>query len=76
MTGSATPCVVVVLAEQDYRYGAGVLRLRVEAVEHATAITLDNDVWVPVHGTRLRSDGLELNEIQVFVRASRLPDCG
>jgi hypothetical protein len=72
MTAAGTPCVVV-LAEHDYRYGVGVLRLRVEAVEHAATVRLDNDDWVPVSGTRLRSDGLELHAVQVFVRVSRLP---
>ncbi|GAA2638415.1 hypothetical protein GCM10010399_84670 [Dactylosporangium fulvum] len=63
---------VVVLAENDYRYGTGPVRLRVERVEHAEEVVLDGEPWLPVHGTRLRGDGTERGAVRLLVRAARL----
>lgn len=67
---------VVVLAENDYRYGAGPLRLRIERIDRAAEFHLDGEAWVTVHGTRLRADGTELGPVRVVVRAARLPARG
>ncbi|MEV4515986.1 hypothetical protein AB0K00_44390 [Dactylosporangium sp. NPDC049525] len=64
---------VVVLDERDYRYGAGPLRLRVEAVDRSGAIAFDGEPWLPVRGVRLRRDGTEVGPVQVLVRAAQLP---
>jgi hypothetical protein len=64
---------VVVLDERDYRYGAGELRLRIEAVDRAGAMEFDGEVWLPVRGVRLRRDGTEVAPVRVTVRAARLP---
>ncbi|GAA0733601.1 hypothetical protein GCM10010199_51910 [Dactylosporangium roseum] len=64
---------MVLLAENDYRYGTGPVRMRVERVEHDEAVVLDGEPWLPVHGTRLRSDGTEVGAVRLLVRAARLP---
>ncbi|GAA1541134.1 hypothetical protein GCM10009827_070700 [Dactylosporangium maewongense] len=64
---------VVVLGEQDYRYGTGELRLRVESVDRAGPIEFDGEPWLQVRGVRLRRDGTEVGRLQVLVRAARLP---
>jgi hypothetical protein len=64
---------VVALDERDYRYGAGELRLRVEAVDRAGAMELDGEAWLPVRGVQLRRDGTEVGPVRVLVRAARLP---
>ncbi len=60
------------VAEADYRYGTGTLRMRVERIDRSGEVELDGDVWLPVHGIRLRSNGTEVGEVQVFVRAAVL----
>jgi hypothetical protein len=64
---------VMVFDERDYRYGAGPLRLRVQAVDRSGAITLDGEPWLPVRGVQLRRDGTEVGPVRVLVRAAQLP---
>lgn len=61
---------VVVLAEADYRYGRGPLRLRVDDVDRAGAVDLDGERWVPVAGVQVREDGTPMAAVRVFVRAA------
>lgn len=63
---------VLVLEERDYRYGAGQLRLRIEAVDRSGEVELDGEPWLPVHGVQLRRDGTEVSPVHVLVRAARL----
>lgn len=63
---------VLALAEPDYQYGVGPLRLRVESVDRAHPIVSEGEYWYPVDGVRLSADGTELGRRQVLVRGSRL----
>ncbi|GAA2644358.1 hypothetical protein GCM10010399_92850 [Dactylosporangium fulvum] len=64
----------LLLTEADYRYGSGPLRMRIEVIDHAGRLHLDGEFWLPVHGTRLRFDGVEAGTVQLLVRAARLPE--
>lgn len=64
--------IELLLADADYRYGAGALRLRVEQIDRAGEVELDGDAWFPVRGTQLRANGAEVGAVQVLVRAARL----
>lgn len=63
---------VLALAEPDYRYGVGPLLLRVERVDRHNPATYEGEVWFPVEGVQLRTDGAELRRRAVLVRAARL----
>ncbi len=63
---------VLTLAEPDYRYGVGPLRLRVERVDRRHPTTYEGETWFPVEGVQLRADGAELRHRAVLVRAARL----
>ena len=63
---------VLTLAEPDYRYGVGPLRLRVERVDRRNPTTYEGEVWLPVEGVQLRADGAELRHRAVLVKAARL----
>jgi len=66
------PEPVVVLADQDYRFGVGPLILRIEQIDQANPIPYDGEDWITVHGTELRHDGTELGRRAVLVRSTRL----
>jgi len=71
--GRETPAGnVLTLAEADYRYGVGPLRIRVERVDRNHPATYEGEVWYPVEGVQLRSDGAELRRREVLVKAARL----
>jgi len=71
--GPDTPAEhVLTLAEADYRYGLGPLRIRVERVDRTHPATYEGEVWYPVEGVQLRGDGAELRRRAVLVRAARL----
>lgn len=63
---------VILLAEADYCYGVGELRLRVERVDRNHPINENGEAWYPVEGVQLGGDGRELRRRQATVRASRL----
>ena len=63
---------VLTLAEADYRYGLGPLRLRVDSVDRRHPATYEGEVWFPVEGVQLRADGAQLRHRTVLVRAARL----
>jgi hypothetical protein len=65
---------ILELAERDYRYGTGILRLRITTVDRTREVQLDGEPWVPVRGMRLRRDGTEMAPVRLLVRAARL--CG
>jgi integrase len=50
----------------------GELRLRVDAVDRSDGVLLDGELWVPVHGMRLRRDGTMAGPVRLLVRDSRL----
>ena len=62
------PGTVVYVAEADYLYGVGDIRLRVEA----PVPVHPNLEWVSVHGTRLLSDGRQTGPVRVLVRVAAL----
>ncbi|MEV4509248.1 hypothetical protein AB0K00_09860 [Dactylosporangium sp. NPDC049525] len=68
---SAAVSQTLILAERDYMYGAGTLRLRVERVSTHRFIH-DNDTWVMVEGAEIGWDGAPRDLRQVAVRASVL----
>jgi hypothetical protein len=64
---------ILVLAERDYRYGTGELRLRLVAVDRLGEVDLDGEPWVPVRGVQVRRDGTEIGPVRLLVRAARVP---
>lgn len=72
MTAAASADVLV-LAEADYRYGSGELRLQAVEFDRSAPVELDGESWVPVSGIRIRRDGRSLGPVRVLVRGSRLP---
>ncbi|MGI5238536.1 hypothetical protein [Dactylosporangium sp. CA-139066] len=68
---SAAVSQTLILAERDYMFGAGTLRLRVESVSTHRFIQ-DNDMWVMVEGVEIGWDGAPRDQRQVAVRASEL----
>ncbi|GAA1567166.1 hypothetical protein GCM10009827_106120 [Dactylosporangium maewongense] len=61
----------LILAERDYMFGAGILRLRVERVSTRRFVH-DNDTWVMVEAVEIGWDGAPRDLRQVAVRASEL----
>jgi hypothetical protein len=68
----AAPAVLQV-AEADYRYGVGVLRLRVEHVDRAHPVELHGERWYRVSGVELAWNGAELGPRDALVRGRCLP---
>ncbi|WP_238014967.1 hypothetical protein KZZ52_33260 [Dactylosporangium sp. AC04546] len=64
--------LVHVLQERDYRYGVGVLRMRVERVYWAGSEEYDGERWYLVEGVQLNSAGAEVGHRQVTVRGRML----
>lgn len=58
--------------EADYRFGTGVLILRVEHVDWGSPDVYDGEAWYRVDGVRLSSTGVELGACRVMVRGRRL----
>jgi hypothetical protein len=65
--------VQIVLAEADYRFGAGPLRLRVASIDWAHPMQYDGEAWYSVHGFYVAHDGSERGQRLVLVRGRRLP---
>jgi hypothetical protein len=63
---------VLILAEADYRYGVGPLRIRVERVDRAHPARYDGEIWYPIEGVQITGNGAELRRREVLVRAARL----
>ena len=59
-------------AEEDYRYGIGPLRLRIERVM-STPVHQDGDLWYEVEGVEVSDQGRVVGPRRATVRASRLP---
>ncbi len=65
--------MLIMLAEADYRFGIGPLRLRVSSIEWSNPMRYDGDDWYTVHGTHVGHDGKDRGYRVVLVRAKRLP---
>lgn len=63
----------ITLREDDYRYGAGPLTLRVERVERGRPLSIDGDNWYRVIGVQIGWNGADLDRREVLIRAARLP---
>lgn len=61
---------VLALAEDDYRFGLGVLMIRVTALLHLQE--LPDGPWLYLRGIPIRWDGSEGDPRQVLVRVSAL----
>ena len=59
-------------AEEDYRFGSGSLRLRVERVRWDSPVDYNGDLWYEVDGVEVSSTGQDVGRRQVLVRAARL----
>jgi hypothetical protein len=70
MTASAGQTLLI--AERDYMYGVGDLRLRVETVDRTHPVAYDGEPWYRVIGIEVRRDGLELGRRDVLVRGRTL----
>ncbi len=62
------PGTVLTIAERDYLYGVGPIRLRVDVPVPAHP----NLEWVTVHGTRLLADGRQTHRVSVLVRVAAI----
>ncbi|MBL7259952.1 hypothetical protein [Paractinoplanes lichenicola] len=60
-------------AEEDYRYGIGPLRIRLDRVLAGSPLQHDGDLWYEVEGVEMSDQGLVVGPRRVTVRASRLP---
>ncbi|MBU2668917.1 hypothetical protein KOI35_35945 [Actinoplanes bogorensis] len=60
-------------AEEDYRFGAGPLRIRIERVLASAPLQHDGDLWYEVEGVEMSDQGQVVGPRRVTVRASRLP---
>lgn len=65
--------LVLEVVEDDYLYGAGVLRIKVERIDRIHPVRYADDDWYPVEGTQLGYNGVELGYRTVLVRARRIP---
>jgi hypothetical protein len=63
----------VTLRDDDYRYGAGPLTLRLEHVDRGRPLRIDGDDWYVVIGVEIGWDGDDRDRREVLVRAGRLP---
>jgi hypothetical protein len=66
-----TPHVIRV-AEPDYLYGTGDLKLRVAHIDRANPIEYDGELWFQVEGVQLGRSGVELGYRRAIVRGRRL----
>jgi hypothetical protein len=64
---------VMSIAEPDYQYGVGALRLRVERVDRTNPVRYDGENWYRVEGVQLSASGTEIGPRTVLVRGRRLP---
>src|SRR5262249_2730508 len=73
-TGTAPSRVgeILELREEDYRYGVGVLILRISYIDLTSFELYDGDWWHRVEGTQLGRDGREIEFRRVSVRARAL----
>jgi hypothetical protein len=65
--------VLIVLAEADYRFGVGPLRLRVANIDWAHPMQYDGEAWYSVQGVLIGHDGGDRGQRLVLVRGKRLP---
>lgn len=63
---------IITIPEQDYQYGVGPLRMRLESVDFAHPLPCEGEDWYPVDGVQIGADGTELRRRHVVVRGSRL----
>jgi hypothetical protein len=64
---------VVTFSEEDYRYGLGPLRIRVDHIDRSNPAHYDGETWYRVEGVQLGHNGAELGCREVLIRARRLP---
>ena len=64
---------VLDLAERDYLYGSGSLRLRLEQIDVSGLMQYDGDDWYPVRGVRLTRSGADLRRVWLLVRRRCIP---
>ena len=63
---------VFTFAEEDYRFGAGSLRMTIERIDWDRPFQHDGGNWYEVHGTELTEDGRVIGRRRVLVRGIRL----
>jgi hypothetical protein len=70
MTSGTRP--VIRLAERDYLYGTGELKLQVAHIDRANPMEYDGELWFRVDGVQLGWADVELGPRRVIVRGRRL----
>jgi hypothetical protein len=60
-------------AEEDYRFGIGPLRLRIDRILAGAPVHQDGDLWYEVEGVEVSDQGRVVGPRRATVRASRLP---
>jgi hypothetical protein len=68
--GPAAP--VSTFAEADYRFGTGLLTIRIERIDWANPLQQGGENWYEIEGVELTSDGREIGHRQALVKASSL----
>nr|WP_296071510.1 hypothetical protein [uncultured Actinoplanes sp.] len=63
---------VFTFAEEDYRFGAGSLRMTVERIDWDRPFAHEGGNWYEVHGIELTEDGRVIRRRSVLVRGARL----
>ena len=63
---------VWILAETDYRFGAGDLHMTVESVDWASPQFHEGEAWYLVRGVELTADGRVVGPRQTMIKSSRL----
>ncbi|GGM26537.1 hypothetical protein ACFFX1_16500 [Dactylosporangium sucinum] len=64
--------LVRVFQERDYRYGVGILRMRVERVHWASPEVYEGERWYIIEGVQLNTTGADVAPRQVAVRGRML----
>ena len=78
MTGDAaeTRQRVYTFAEEDYRFGAGSLRMTVERIDWSKPFLQDGERWFEVVGVEMTWDDRPVGRRQALIRGSRLAGMG
>jgi hypothetical protein len=63
---------VFTFAEEDYRFGAGSLRMTIERIDWDRPFRQDGGNWYEVHGIEVTEDDRVIRRRSVLVRGGRL----
>jgi hypothetical protein len=67
------PDLTITFGENDYRFGAGPLTLRLEHVDRVRPVHIDGEAWYQVTGVQVGWNGNDLDRREVLIRGTRIP---